>query len=70
LATVPPTRWITKNYPIEMGLALIDPKELLWKPLFEAAAQTMTGAVGLTLSKNCSRVFTNQTVTTAEWMFG
>jgi hypothetical protein len=25
---------------------LIDPKELLWKPLFEAAAQTLTGAVG------------------------
>jgi hypothetical protein len=49
---------ITKNYPIEMGLALIDPKELLWKPLFEAAAQTMTGAVGAyAFKKLLSRVY-------------
>jgi hypothetical protein len=29
-----------------MSPAFLDPKELLWKPLFEAAAQTFVGAIG------------------------
>jgi hypothetical protein len=29
-----------------MSPGLLDPKELLWKPLFEAAAQTIVGAIG------------------------
>lgn len=29
-----------------MDAGILDPKELLWKPLFEAAAQTFVGAIG------------------------
>jgi hypothetical protein len=29
-----------------MNTSFLDPKELLWKPLFEAAAQTFVGAIG------------------------
>ncbi len=37
---------------------LLDPKELLWKPLFEAAAQTFVGAVGAySFRKMLSKVY-------------
>jgi hypothetical protein len=40
-----------------MSPSFLDPKELLWKPLFEAAAQTFVGAIGAySFGKLLSRV--------------
>jgi hypothetical protein len=41
-----------------MGPGFLDSKELLWKPLFEAAAQTIVGAIGAySFGKVLSRVY-------------
>jgi len=41
-----------------MASDFLDPKELLWKPLFEAAAQTFVGAVGAySFGKVLSRIY-------------
>jgi hypothetical protein len=41
-----------------MSPGFLDPNELLWKPLFEAAAQTIVGAIGAySFGKVLSRVY-------------